>query len=1053
MLNRIYLGLVGFFVPILLQAGTNLVINEVMSRPNPFGSDRYGFQDTHPDPRINAGFVDSDWVEIYNPGDEPVDMTGLYLSDDCAFPTRWRIPAEANLVVQPKGTVVIWCAGYYHGFEECGTPERPTRCPREIAPHVAPFRLAGGGEWIGLYEADGKTLIDGFEIPFIPLNKTYGCYPDGDKTQRGYLETPTIGMVTDERASGAPNAPKINLPPVVQVRSYRGVTKDGNGETLTKIVDPSQQIRVLATIRDYDDPQPDDNDNNLKEVVLYWREAGNPNERSIAMEPILEPDRPASDFEARIPALNKNTVVEFWIRAEDKQGGVTKAYANAINELPFIVPVGGRGDISVTVVLNEILAANAGCPDYAEGELQDPSAPPCQQGGEDQELGDSGEIRKRAEDWIELYNFGDEPVPLDDLYLTNNELKPTQFPLIVAQGLSLDSIQGTSLKPHAHLLIWCDGEPQQNDEAGIHAPFTLNADSDTVYLIAYRDEDADDNPEIFKVLDYVSWSGGEARRRGPQFGPQDPDWSLGRYPDGLGSWGRMIPTQGQAVQVRSRQAYPGGPNDKLVPYLRILGFEPLVPRAGTPLTLYVHAWDEKPLPEGAVTVTYSGGDNSVPERTVTFVRDPGPEFDIYRYSATIDDSELAGKVYYEVRVTDSDGNSVRFPFMSDTTFGSIYFNGDMQDLVISEVVAANRQCPCSGEKPEGCEQGGLDPFGDADDWVEIYNPTAGAIDLSDYYLTDQPSWLTKYKFPALTIQPGERVIVWCDRETDEEGETPSPDNLHAPFLLDAGRDEVFLVKGTGERRIIDAIAWRHLPTDVAMGRDPATGEVGILLEPTLGADNSALAANAEAIQPSDPDQIKPGGVLTVTGKALDKAKKLYLVDPAETHAVELSPGVEVEVVDSWDWRNARELTWQLNGEQLSVTLPGDLAEGPHLLAVVSGESPTWHEGGTPWTRIEFRSTVGTVVPPKFIRGDSNDDGKLNIADVLAMLGYLFGGENLNCVETANANDDDKINLADPIYVLGYLFGGGPAPAAPFPECGVDPTGPAAEPCVSTFCSQ
>ena len=35
----------------------------------------------------------SDWIELFNAGDELVDLKGYSLTDDASDPTRWRLPA------------------------------------------------------------------------------------------------------------------------------------------------------------------------------------------------------------------------------------------------------------------------------------------------------------------------------------------------------------------------------------------------------------------------------------------------------------------------------------------------------------------------------------------------------------------------------------------------------------------------------------------------------------------------------------------------------------------------------------------------------------------------------------------------------------------------------------------------------------------------------------------------------------------------------------------------------------------------------------------------
>jgi hypothetical protein len=79
-------------------------------------------------------------------------------------------------------------------------------------------------------------------------------------------------------------------------------------------------------------------------------------------------------------------------------------------------------------------------------------------------------------------------------------------------------------------------------------------------------------------------------------------------------------------------------------------------------------------------------------------------------------------------------------------------------------------------------------------------------------------------------------------------------------------------------------------------------------------------------------------------------------------------------------------------------------------------------------------------PARFVRGDANGDGRDDISDAVAELGYLFLGGETDCLEALDADDNFETNITDPIYLLGYLFMGGPAPPPPFPEAGEDPAG-------------
>jgi len=76
-------------------------------------------------------------------------------------------------------------------------------------------------------------------------------------------------------------------------------------------------------------------------------------------------------------------------------------------------------------------------------------------------------------------------------------------------------------------------------------------------------------------------------------------------------------------------------------------------------------------------------------------------------------------------------------------------------------------------------------------------------------------------------------------------------------------------------------------------------------------------------------------------------------------------------------------------------------------------------------------------PVLFVRGDSNADGAVDIADAVRVLMYLFAGAGgPSCLEGADTNGDGTVDIADAVSLLSYLMAGGPPPPAPFPDCGV-----------------
>jgi hypothetical protein len=76
----------------------------------------------------------------------------------------------------------------------------------------------------------------------------------------------------------------------------------------------------------------------------------------------------------------------------------------------------------------------------------------------------------------------------------------------------------------------------------------------------------------------------------------------------------------------------------------------------------------------------------------------------------------------------------------------------------------------------------------------------------------------------------------------------------------------------------------------------------------------------------------------------------------------------------------------------------------------------------------------------FRRADTNQDGAVNVVDVVLLLNTLFAHSAvLLCAKTADVNDDGSVNITDAIVTVGALFGRQDALPTPFQKCGDDPT--------------
>jgi hypothetical protein len=126
-------------------------------------------------------------------------------------------------------------------------------------------------------------------------------------------------------------------------------------------------------------------------------------------------------------------------------------------------------------------------------------------------------------------------------------------------------------------------------------------------------------------------------------------------------------------------------------------------------------------------------------------------------------------------------------------------------------------------------------------------------------------------------------------------------------------------------------------------------------------------------------------------------------------------------------------------------LPATDGEGRSLVIVDAaldrarwGEAASWRASAA----LHGSPGAGEAAPAaNQLPGDANQDGRLNIADALALLGHLFLAQpaSLPCgdgtlADAANrslldSNGDRGVNLPDAVHLLNYLFLGGPEPAS------------------------
>ncbi|MFM9051173.1 MAG: lamin tail domain-containing protein [Bacteroidota bacterium] len=139
-----------------------LVINEVMTSNLLAIPDNYGEYD--------------DWLEIYNPNRDTVDVAGFYLSDNLILPTRFRFAmGNDSTKIPPYGHLLVWADN-----------------DTEQGVLHTNFKFNATGDLVLLYRTDGETMEDSLMIPSLPMDVSLGCVHDG-APQDVFFSPPTPG--------------------------------------------------------------------------------------------------------------------------------------------------------------------------------------------------------------------------------------------------------------------------------------------------------------------------------------------------------------------------------------------------------------------------------------------------------------------------------------------------------------------------------------------------------------------------------------------------------------------------------------------------------------------------------------------------------------------------------------------------------------------------------------------------------------------------------------------------------------------------------------------
>lgn len=176
-----------------------------------------------------------------------------------------------------------------------------------------------------------------------------------------------------------------------------------------------------------------------------------------------------------------------------------------------------------------------------------------------------------------------------------------------------------------------------------------------------------------------------------------------------------------------------------------------------------------------------------------------------------------GGVVYTSHITKGEPNS-------DSVFTSLEWvqldpSSPAVRLYINEVLPSNKYSV-------------IDSYGDRSDWVELLNPTDDPVDLGEFYLSDDPEDLLKWRLPETELPSKGYALIFLSGKESVEGE------IHAPFSLSNGES---ICLSTLDGMITDIIGIPDdMSSNISIGRDSAN-ELRYYTAPTPRKSNSTHA--------------------------------------------------------------------------------------------------------------------------------------------------------------------------------------------------------------------
>ena len=480
-------------------------------------------------------------------------------------------------------------------------------------------------------------------------------------------------------------------------------------------------------------------------------------------------------------------------------------------------------------------------------------------------------------DWIEIENVSDRAVSLDGWALITEDApnKPFSF------------TKGT-LKPGEYVVVYCDGSGKPLVNGAWHAPFKLSAGGERVALLDKRGRGADlaETPSLSRDQVYCRDTAGQ--------------WQLSD-----------VPTPGAANVVARSE---GGVSAR--------------PVNVTPGALEISE-------AMSANVTYFADETGAHPDYIEIHNTSSATVNLGGWALSDNRSKLKKWLFPDVALPaggylavhcsgvdrTGDSNHLHAAFKLSSDGEEIFLTspkGQVADMVALPALGADQAysrtetgwsstaapSPGYANTMEGAEAAAQLPANAlgvyitevlattnrSDDWVELFNATSAAVDLSGYGLSDNAARPRKWRFPqGTTIEPGAYLGVFCNG-----ADTVVGDRISSNYKLSAdGGYSITLSSPSGA--ILDRLFVPLQYQNISYGRTADLHSVRYFDAPTPGTANSGASYYGRAPRPS---YSTPGGLyhtgdtLTVTLGVPSGCRVYYTLDctdPSESATAYTGP--------------------------------------------------------------------------------------------------------------------------------------------------------------------